>query len=187
LITFGEWSYSSTVFDLGTRWKRILSFTPWPLCLRGDNTWHILDKRLGEFQSRSACCGGATNLPCLESNPACPARNPPLYRLSYRDIFITCWRLYPVSNGYLTYKQKTIQLTQQIIWAETCPLLFLWLYSPCGPWPPFQFLNLYTMGRSPWMRDQPLSRPLPTQNNKQNKLTQTSMPQVGFEPTIPVF
>jgi hypothetical protein len=25
----------------------------------------------------------------------------------------------------------------------------LWLYSPCGPWPLFQFLNVYTVGRTP--------------------------------------
>jgi hypothetical protein len=27
---------------------------------------------------------------------------------------------------------------------------YLRLYSPCGPWPLFQFLNLYTVGRTPW-------------------------------------
>jgi hypothetical protein len=28
--------------------------------------------------------------------------------------------------------------------------IYLSLYSPCGPWPLFQFLNLYTVGRNPW-------------------------------------
>jgi hypothetical protein len=28
--------------------------------------------------------------------------------------------------------------------------IYLWLYSPCGPWPLFQFLNLHTVGRTPW-------------------------------------
>jgi hypothetical protein len=39
------------------------------------------------------------------------------------------------------------------------------------------------------MGDQPVARPLPTHRTTQtqNKRTQTSMPQVGFEPTIPVF
>jgi hypothetical protein len=39
------------------------------------------------------------------------------------------------------------------------------------------------------MGDQPIERPLPTHRTiqTQNKLTQTSMPQVGFEPTTPVF
>jgi hypothetical protein len=48
-----------------------------------------------------------------------------------------------------------------------------------------QFLNLKTIGRTPWMGDQPAARLLPTQT--QNKRTQTSMSCVGFEPTIPAF
>jgi hypothetical protein len=39
------------------------------------------------------------------------------------------------------------------------------------------------------MGDQPVARPLPAHRPAQtrNKRTKTSMPQVGFEPTIPVF
>jgi hypothetical protein len=53
----------------------------------------------------------------------------------------------------------------------------------------FQFLNLYIVGRTPWTGDQPVSRPLSTHRTTQtqNKRTQTSMPLVGFEPTISVF
>jgi hypothetical protein len=52
----------------------------------------------------------------------------------------------------------------------------------------FQFLNLYTVGRTPW-RDDPVAKPLPMHRTTrtQNKRTQTSMPRVRFEPTIPVF
>jgi hypothetical protein len=65
----------------------------------------------------------------------------------------------------------------------------LWLCSPSvGPWPLFQFLNLYAVGRTPWLGDQPVARPLPTHRTTQtqNKLRETSMPWVRFEPTIPV-
>jgi hypothetical protein len=58
-----------------------------------------------------------------------------------------------------------------------------------GPWPRFQFLDLfYIIGRTPWTGDQPVARPLPahTTAQKQNKRTQTSMARVGFEPRIPV-
>jgi hypothetical protein len=67
--------------------------------------------------------------------------------------------------------------------------IYLWLFSPCGPWPPFQFLNQYTVGGTPWTRDQPVARPLPIQRTAQtqNKRKQTSMPQLRFEPTIPMF
>jgi hypothetical protein len=48
-----------------------------------------------------------------------------------------------------------------------------------------QFHNPKTVARTAWMGDQPVARPLPIQT--QNKHRQTSMPWVGFEPTIPVF
>jgi hypothetical protein len=37
------------------------------------------------------------------------------------------------------------------------PSIYLRLYSPCGPWPLFQFVNLYTVGRTPWMGNQPVA------------------------------
>jgi hypothetical protein len=53
-----------------------------------------------------------------------------------------------------------------------------------GPWPLFHFLNLYTVDRTPWTKDQPVARPRPTHRTVQthNKRTQTSVPRVGFEP-----
>jgi hypothetical protein len=68
--------------------------------------------------------------------------------------------------------------------------IYLWLYSSfVGPWPLFRFLNLYIVGSTPWKGDQPVARPLPTHRTTQtqNKCKQTSMPWVGFEPTIPEF
>jgi hypothetical protein len=52
-----------------------------------------------------------------------------------------------------------------------------------------EFLNLHTVGRTPWMGNQPTARPLPAHRTAQaeNKRTQTSMPRVEIEPTIPVF
>jgi cytochrome bd-type quinol oxidase subunit 1 len=49
--------------------------------------------------------------------------------------------------------------------------------------------SFYTVGRTPWTGYQPVARPLPAYRTTQtqNKCTQTSMPQVGFEPMIPVF
>jgi hypothetical protein len=58
-----------------------------------------------------------------------------------------------------------------------------------GPWSIFSFLLPHTDSRTPWTSDQPVTRPLPTRRTtqRQNKHTQTSMPWVGFEPTIPTF
>jgi hypothetical protein len=42
-----------TFFDLGTRWRRVVSFTPRPLYPQGKSPWYPLYKRLGGPQSRS--------------------------------------------------------------------------------------------------------------------------------------
>jgi hypothetical protein len=46
----------------------------------------------------------------------------------------------------------------------------------------FSFLIFYTVSRTPWTGDQPVARPLPA-----HRTAETSMPRLGFEPTIPVF
>jgi hypothetical protein len=59
-----------------------------------------------------------------------------------------------------------------------------------GPWPFLQFPNhFYTDRRTPWTGDQPVARLLPTHRTTQtqNKRAQTSMSEVGFEATIPMF
>jgi hypothetical protein len=56
------------------------------------------------------------------------------------------------------------------------------------PWPLFSSFIFYTVGRTSWTGDQPVARPLPGHGTAQtqNKRTQTSIPQVGFETTIPL-
>jgi hypothetical protein len=66
----------------------------------------------------------------------------------------------------------------------------LWLYGPLlshGRF--FSYFIFYTVGRTLYTGDQPVARPLLTHRTAQtqNKCTQASMSQVGFEPTIPVF
>jgi hypothetical protein len=66
------------------------------------------------------------------------------------------------------------------------PSVCLWLYSPLLDFGRFfSFLIFYTVGRTPWTGDQPVARH--TRQHKQNKCTQTSMRQVGFESTTQVF
>jgi hypothetical protein len=69
--------------------------------------------------------------------------------------------------------------------------LFLspWLYSPLDLGRFFSLLILYSVGRTHWTGDQPISRPLPTHRTTQtqNNRTQTSMSRVGFESTNPAF
>jgi hypothetical protein len=103
----------------------------------------------------------------------------------------------PVFKG-LTLPEVFITLssTESIIWnyseKQTCGCVHhnsVNVSMACRPWPLFQFLNLYTVGRTPWMGNQPVAGPLPTHRTTQtqNKRTQTSMPRLWFEPTIPMF
>jgi hypothetical protein len=64
------------------------------------------------------------------------------------------------------------------------------LQSFVRPWPLiFSFVILYVGGRTPFMGDQPVERPLPVHKTTQtrNKCTLTFMPRVRFKPTTPVF
>jgi hypothetical protein len=68
--------------------------------------------------------------------------------------------------------------------------IYLWPYSPLlGLGRFFSFLIFHTIDGTPRTGDQPVARPLPAHGaaQTQNKHTQTSMPQVGFELTIPAF
>jgi hypothetical protein len=68
--------------------------------------------------------------------------------------------------------------------------IYLFLYSPLSDLGRFfTFLILYIVRRTPWTGDQPVARPLPTHSTiqTQSKRTQTSIPWVRFEPTIPGF
>jgi hypothetical protein len=84
------------------------------------------------------------------------------------------------TNFFKLFREISIYLSYTIYMA---------LHPFVGPCPPFQFLNLYTDGRTPWTGDQPVARQLPAHRTarKQNKRTQTAMPQVGLEPTTPAF
>jgi hypothetical protein len=63
-----------------------------------------------------------------------------------------------------------------------------WFYSPLLGFDRFfSFLIFYTVGRTPCMGDQPVARHMHTGQHKHRINAQTSMPQVGFKPTISVF
>jgi hypothetical protein len=52
--------------------------------------------------------------------------------------------------------------------------IYLWLYSPCGPWPLFQFLNPYTVDRT-CSGNQLVARPLPTHRTTQTQNKRTDI------------
>jgi hypothetical protein len=60
------------------------------------------------------------------------------------------------------------------------------VYSPYEPWPLFQFLNPYTVGRTPWKGDQPVAKPLPTYRTTQTQNKRTHR-HPCLQPTIQEF
>jgi hypothetical protein len=57
-----EWTYRSSVLDVGTRWRWMVSFTPLPLYSRGKSPRYPLYRRMGGPQSPSGHCGEEKNL-----------------------------------------------------------------------------------------------------------------------------
>jgi hypothetical protein len=101
--------------------------------------------------------------------------------------------LCPRGNGNHGYRQVEGQARLSTYLDYVCLSIFIPVVSTWSmghPWNAvsLQFLNHKTVGRTPWTEAQPVARPLPTHRTQtQNIRRQTSMPWVGFEPTITVF
>jgi hypothetical protein len=66
-----ECRYSSIILDLGSRWRWMVSFVPWPRYPQGKGPWYPLDRRLGWPQSWPGHCGEENiSCPCQEWNLA---------------------------------------------------------------------------------------------------------------------
>jgi hypothetical protein len=77
----GTAPFIHSFFDLGTRGRWVVSFTPRPLYSQGKSPFYPLDRRLGGPQSRSGRGGEEKNsqpLPGLE-RPDNPDRSPTLH------------------------------------------------------------------------------------------------------------
>jgi hypothetical protein len=83
---------------------------------------------------------------------------------------------------YMTLKSEFIEFLRS---GPPCNLsIYLSIYLSValqpfvGAWPLFQFLDFYTVGRTPWTADQSVARPLPAHRTAQiqNKYTLTYMP-----------
>jgi hypothetical protein len=58
----GRGGMASCILNLGTRWRWVVSFTPWPLYAQGKNPRSPLIRRLGVLHCRSGRYGGERNL-----------------------------------------------------------------------------------------------------------------------------
>jgi hypothetical protein len=74
---------------------------------------------------------------------------------------------------FLVLLSPSMYMLYPPLWNTLITILYLglsvypWLCSSfVGPWSLFRFLNLYTVGRTPWTGYQPVARPLPTHRIK---------------------
>jgi hypothetical protein len=152
----GEWCMDPHFLDLDTSWRWVVSFTPCRFTpgVKASGTHYIggwVDPRacLDEVEKRYFL-----TLPGLELRPlGRAARSQSLYRLSYPGSWVRriARRNGKVVAAALCERGRMTHLT-----------IYLRIYSPCEPWPLFQFLNLYTVGRTPWTGDQPVEKSLST-------------------------
>jgi hypothetical protein len=77
-------------FDLGIRWRWVVSFTPRPLRPQGKSPWCPLDTKLGGTLSRSGRGGKEKNSqPRRESNPRTLIVQPVAQRYTERTGYVT--------------------------------------------------------------------------------------------------
>jgi hypothetical protein len=69
-----DWMYSSTVLELGTSWRQVVSFTPLPIYPKGKSSLYSLDRSVGGPHIQRGRCGEHVICHCRESNADCPAR-----------------------------------------------------------------------------------------------------------------
>jgi hypothetical protein len=96
----------------------------------------------------------------------------------YRDSNSDPSVVQPIASRYTDYafpapapvrNSKKVGKERKFCWKSTYSIYFIlnfdvpslayiWLYSPRGPWTLFKFLNLYTVGRTPWKGNQAVAR-----------------------------
>jgi hypothetical protein len=88
----GEWRYSSTILDLGTSWRWVVSFTPWPLYSR---LWWAPELVWTVWRREKI-------LYCRDSKPGRPSHSSLLYRpsLTKQDMKFT----YTVDSIHVGHK-----------------------------------------------------------------------------------
>jgi hypothetical protein len=118
----GDWRYSSTILNLGNRWRWVVSFTPWPLYLR-----HPLDRRLGGPQRWSGCCGEEKNLvmPGIEPGQSIPLSVAiPIPKRESTTKYIFSKRA-----GYVPILMfKHMQKVKKHRWYSTFLIIYAWYY-----------------------------------------------------------
>jgi hypothetical protein len=95
--------YLHGFFDLGTRWRWVISFTPRPLYLQWKSPWYSLDRRLGGPQSRFGRGDEEKNSqPLRESKPGTPIFQPVAYTILIY-VFVAQFLVFVKSEKFVPY------------------------------------------------------------------------------------
>jgi hypothetical protein len=101
---WGSGGIAPRIRDLGTRWRWVVSFTPWPLYFRGKGHWYPWNRRVDGAQSRSGR-GGEEKIfhycRCRELNRCRPASKPTVLPESIRISFSVEWNELIIMYGEL--------------------------------------------------------------------------------------
>jgi hypothetical protein len=77
-------------------------------------------------------------------------------------------QLQQAADEYSIKCTQTYNIHSKIARGLQVAIWLQWLYIPCGP--RSQFLNLYTVGSTPWTGDQPVAMQLPTHRTTQTQI-----------------
>jgi hypothetical protein len=152
----GEWTYSSTILDLGTRWRWVVSFTPLPhyppgtqptVPIREEAGW-ALEPVLTLWRREKSCTVGNRNL-----------------AVQYTD-----WLIPTPCNFILCYISNCIYFGIDTLYVNYLFFFPMALQPFLGPWPHISVSkSFYTDGRTPWTSNQPVARPLPIRSTTQTQ------------------
>jgi hypothetical protein len=78
------------------------------------------------------------------------------------------------TDGVFQFAKSSARFVLSLSLSLSLSYIYMVLQS-FKPWPLFQFLNLYTVGRTSWKGDQPFARPLLTHRTTQTQSKRTDM------------
>jgi hypothetical protein len=124
----GEWRYSSTILDLCTRWRWVVSFTPWLFYPRGKNPRYPLDRILCGPQNRSGGCAEEKNL--------APAGNSEFKTIWKEEVAAYCKVLSWHSSGGTEKDRKNVRIVlPQPEFEPGSVLIYIRNFTACARFP----------------------------------------------------
>jgi hypothetical protein len=108
----GKWWKSSAILNLGTGWRRVVSFMLQSFYPRGKSPWYRLHRRLCWPQSRSGRCG-VKKKSLIPAGSQTPVRSPSLRQLSYPGSYSIRERIYLLLSHIRSAYEKSAVIVKK--------------------------------------------------------------------------